>query len=166
MEEEKKVETNAEELKADHNEELKAEDDLQERLCFSDEEKDKDMDDDELTDEKREEHGDLGFEEEHEEITAASEERRRRKNLRYLLVLDRDAATTYFGVSVMCCFGSKSVGFVCGFNGSDFVWFREPPAVSYGFVWFRLFKSLGFGMPVKKHGLVFVWSRTLGGTFV
>ena len=50
-------------------------------------EKDKDMDEDEFTDEKREEHGDLGFEEEHEEITATTaEDRRRRKTLRYLLV--------------------------------------------------------------------------------
>nr|GEX42835.1 exocyst complex component SEC15B [Tanacetum cinerariifolium] len=64
---EKKVETKADvdkvELKNEpldmekpHNEELKAEDGRQKRLCFSDEEKDKDIDEDELTDEKREEH--------------------------------------------------------------------------------------------------------------
>nr|GEW16339.1 hypothetical protein [Tanacetum cinerariifolium] len=43
------------EMEKTHNEELKAEDDRQERLCFSDEEKE-DIDEDELTDEKREEH--------------------------------------------------------------------------------------------------------------
>nr|GEX81010.1 hypothetical protein [Tanacetum cinerariifolium] len=63
--EEKKVETKADadkveleneplDMEKTHNEELKAEDDRQERLCFSDEEKDKDKDEDELTYEKRE----------------------------------------------------------------------------------------------------------------
>nr|GFA39009.1 nucleotide-binding, alpha-beta plait [Tanacetum cinerariifolium] len=52
-----KIEEPNMEVEKTHNEELKAEDDRQERLCFSDEEKDKDMDEDELTNKKREEHG-------------------------------------------------------------------------------------------------------------
>lgn len=81
------------------NEEFKGDEDPQERLCFSDEEKDRDIsndgheeeDDDELADVKMKEHDELRFQE-HEHFTVAAEERKRRKEFEIFLGgLDRDA---------------------------------------------------------------------------
>ncbi|KAK1433320.1 hypothetical protein QVD17_10230 [Tagetes erecta] len=83
------------------NEGFKGDEDPQERLCFSDEEKDRDIsndgheeeedDDDELADVKMKEHDELRFQE-HEHFTVAAEERKRRKEFEIFVGgLDRDA---------------------------------------------------------------------------
>ncbi|KAJ0753781.1 putative RNA recognition motif domain, nucleotide-binding alpha-beta plait domain superfamily [Helianthus annuus] len=79
-------------------EEFKGDEDPQERLCLSDEERDKDTsndgheedDDDELADVKMKEHDELRFQE-HEDFTEAAEERKRRKEFEIFVGgLDRD----------------------------------------------------------------------------
>ncbi|KAM0032539.1 putative RNA recognition motif domain, nucleotide-binding alpha-beta plait domain superfamily [Helianthus debilis subsp. tardiflorus] len=79
-------------------EEFKGNEDPQERLCLSDEERDKDTsndgheedDDDELADVKMKEHDELRFQE-HEDFTEAAEERKRRKEFEIFVGgLDRD----------------------------------------------------------------------------
>ncbi|KAI3785328.1 hypothetical protein L1987_44444 [Smallanthus sonchifolius] len=81
------------------SEEFKGEEDPRERLCLSDEERDKDIsndgheedDDDEVADVKVEEHDELRFQE-HEEFTEAAEERKRRKEFEVFVGgLSRDA---------------------------------------------------------------------------
>ncbi|KAL8231056.1 hypothetical protein R6Q57_000834 [Mikania cordata] len=80
------------------NEELKGEEDSRERLCLSDEERDKDVsndghgeDDDELEDVKVQKRDALRFRE-HEEFTEAAEERKRRKEFEVFVGgLSRDA---------------------------------------------------------------------------